>query len=86
MTGRAVAVPLARIVKYLPERGKWYAPAWQGIEGLFAIRHAGFADTPPMFQVVRLSKAGGRPEEVSDPFLTIESAERTARRMAEGTS
>lgn len=82
---RSQPVPLARILKHLPDEGAWFEPAYQGPGGLFAVRAAGDLDGPIMFQVHHLTKEQAVNYKVSAPFMTQEGALRFARGMAEGT-
>lgn len=82
---RAESVPLGRILKHLPEKGTWYAPAYQGPAGLFVIREAGFGRDPLMFQVCHLTKNDRQAVDASEPFMTLEGADQFAQRMAAGS-
>jgi hypothetical protein len=89
---RAVEVPLARILKRLPDHGTWHTPGYQGPRGLYAVRSVA-GDGPPKFQVCRLEKSWSRTgdvheinltRDISEPWLTIEGARKFAERLAEG--
>ncbi len=84
---RCESVPLGRILKHLPEKGTWFAPAYQGPAGLFAIRVRD-NDGVPLFQVSQLerreSQGFRKSTDISAPWLTIEGAERFAQRLAGG--
>ena len=88
MTG-SVSVPLHRIKQLLDNDGPWFGPAHQGPGGLFAIRAVGDKYSPTRYQVTRLfgrrhgdPEHDRPPESISEPYLTLEGAERFARKMA----
>ncbi len=90
---RAESVPLGRIVKRLPMKGTWFAPAYQGPAGLYVVRAVGFSEDPLMFQVCRLTEEASstgdvaivpKSKDISEPFMTYEGADQFARRLAEG--
>lgn len=84
---RCESVPLGRILKHLPENGTWLDPAYQGPDGLYAVRVTAPATSAPMFQVCRIFKGQNPPDEPeSEPFLTHEGADRFAQSMAGGGS